>query len=34
VRIAYVLCLEDLTRAMDLLEKGIARYRSEIMGVE
>ena len=27
VRIAYVLCLEDLTRAMDLLEKGIAQYR-------
>ena len=34
VRIAYVLCLEDLTRAMDLLEKGIARYRKEVMGVE
>ena len=33
VRIAYVLCLEDLTRAMDLLEKGIARYRKEIMNV-
>lgn len=34
VRIAYVLCLEDLNRAMDLLEKGIARYRKEVMGVE
>ena len=34
VRIAYVLCLEDLSRAMDLLEKGIARYRKEVMGVE
>lgn len=34
VRIAYVLCLEDLTRAMDLLEKGIARYRKEVMGIE
>ncbi len=33
VRIAYVLCLEDLTRAMDLLEKGIARYRKEVMGL-
>lgn len=33
VRIAYVLCLEDLTRAMDLLEKGIARYRQEVMGL-
>ena len=34
VRIAYVLCLEDLSRAMDLLEKGIARYRKEVMCVE
>ena len=34
VRIAYVLCLEDLSRAMDLLEKGIARYRKEVMGIE
>ena len=34
VRIAYVLCLEDLNRAMDLLEKGIARYRKEVMGIE
>ena len=33
VRIAYVLCLEDLSRAMDLLEKGIARYRKEVMGI-
>ena len=34
VRIAYVLCLEDLNRAMDLLEKGIARYRKEVMGIQ
>ena len=34
VRIAYVLCLEDLNRSMDLLEKGITRYRKEVMGVE
>ena len=34
VRIAYVLCLEDLSRAMDLLEKGIARYRKEVMGLD
>ena len=33
VRIAYVLCLEDLNRAMDLLEKGIAQYRKEVMGI-
>jgi aspartate aminotransferase len=33
VRIAYVLNLEDLSRAMDLLEKGIARYRKEVMGI-
>ena len=33
VRIAYVLCLEDLSRSMDLLEKGIARYRKEVMGL-
>ena len=33
VRIAYVLCLEDLTRAMDLLEKGVAQYRKEVMGI-
>ena len=33
VRIAYVLKTEDLNRAMDLLEKGIARYRKEVMGV-
>ena len=32
VRIAYVLKTEDLERAMTLLEKGIARYRKEIMG--
>ena len=34
VRIAYVLKEEDLNRAMDLLEKGIARYRKEVMGIE
>ena len=32
VRIAYVLKTEDLDRAMTLLEKGIARYRKEVMG--
>ena len=32
VRIAYVRKLEELERAMQLLEKGIARYRKEIMG--
>ena len=32
VRIAYVLKLENLQRAMELLEKGIARYRKEVMG--
>jgi aspartate aminotransferase len=31
VRIAYVLKEEDLDRAMDLLAKGIARYRAEQM---
>ena len=34
VRIAYVLKEEDLNRAMDLLELGIARYRKEVMGIE
>lgn len=34
VRIAYVLKSEDLTRAMELLEKGIARYQREVMKVE
>ena len=34
VRIAYVLKEEDLSRAMDLLELGIARYRKEVMGIE
>ena len=32
VRIAYVLKLENLQRAMELLEKGIAQYRKEVMG--
>ena len=32
VRIAYVLEKEKLERAMELLGKGIARYRTEIMG--
>ncbi len=31
VRIAYVLKQENLERAMDLLAKGIARYRREVM---
>jgi aspartate aminotransferase len=31
VRIAYVLKKEDLERAMELLAKGIARYRAEVM---
>ena len=34
VRIAYVLKQEDLIRAIDLLGKGIARYRREVMGLE
>jgi len=34
VRIAYVLKQEDLNRAMDLLAKGIARYRAERMKAE
>ncbi len=34
VRIAYVLKQEDLMRAMELLEKGIARYRRECMQAE
>ena len=33
VRIAYVRSIEELTRAMDLLAKGIARYQTEVMGV-
>lgn len=33
VRIAYVLKEERLRRAMELLEKGIARYRKEVMGI-
>ena len=32
VRIAYVRNLDELDRAMDLLAKGIARYRKEVMG--
>ena len=31
VRIAYVLKVEDLERAMELLAKGIARYQREVM---
>ena len=31
VRIAYVLCVEDLARAMELLAKGIAKYQAEQM---
>ena len=34
VRIAYVLKQEDLERAMELLAKGIARYRVECMHEE
>ncbi len=34
VRIAYVLEQDGLSRAMELLGKGIARYRGEIMNVE
>ena len=33
VRIAYVRNIEELSRAMDLLAKGIARYQTEVMGV-
>ena len=33
VRIAYVRKLEELDRAMDLLAKGIAQYRKEVMGL-
>ena len=32
VRIAYVRNLDELDRAMNLLAKGIARYRKEVMG--
>jgi aspartate aminotransferase len=32
VRIAYVLECKELERAMDLLARGIARYRYEVMG--
>lgn len=34
VRIAYVLKRENLIRAIDLLGKGIARYRREVMGLD
>ena len=34
VRIAYVLKSEDLTRAMELLAKGIARYQKEVMNID
>ena len=33
VRIAYVRSTEELSRAMDLLAMGIARYQTEVMGV-
>ncbi len=33
VRIAYVRNVDELNRAMELLEKGIAQYRAEQMGV-
>ena len=33
VRIAYVRSTEELSRAMDLLAKGIQRYQTEVMGV-
>ena len=33
VRIAYVLEQKSLERAMDILAKGIAKYRKEVMGV-
>ena len=33
VRIAYVLKTEDLERAMEILAKGVAAYRREVMGV-
>ena len=33
VRIAYVRNVEELDRAMDLLAKGIAKYRKEVMGL-
>ena len=34
VRIAYILQEERLSRAMELLAKGIARYRKEVMNVD
>ena len=33
VRIAYVRSVDELSRAMDLLAKGISRYQTEVMGV-
>ena len=33
VRIAYVLNREDLSRAIEVLARGIARYQREVMGV-
>jgi len=33
VRIAYVLVVEELKRAMELLAKGIEKYRKEVMGL-
>ena len=34
VRIAYVLQTEELRRALEILARGIAAYRKEVMGVE
>ena len=34
VRIAYVLKSEDLTRAMELLAKGISRYQKDVMHID
>ena len=33
VRIAYVLNREDLSRAIEVLARGIARYQREVMGI-
>ena len=33
VRIAYVLNREDLSRAIEVLAKGISRYQREVMGI-
>lgn len=34
VRIAYVLCTEELKRAMELLAMGIARYQEKVMEIQ